>query len=121
MHVHQPVSEDLLDQRSFVGPLSDDARLPFFRVHVHVGPCDVHVAAKDERYSRRAGFRCKRRHRLEKPHLRGEILAAIRHVDRGHCYVRQLHGDNAVLEVEGRMMERRWIGVRRRPDVQCDT
>ena len=48
-----------------------------------VGARDVQVAAEHERPAARLQRRGVGVHRLEKPHLGREILAAVRHVDRG--------------------------------------
>ena len=52
VHVDEAAAEDPLDQRALFRKLSDRARLPLLRMHVHVGPRDVQVAAQDERQSR---------------------------------------------------------------------
>ena len=69
--------------RALFRQLADRARLSLFRMHVAVGARDVHVAAAatsgpPARLQRRGVFV----HRLEKPHLGGEVLAAVRDVDR---------------------------------------
>ena len=65
-------------------------RLPLLRVHVHVGARDVQVAAQDERLARRLKLRREAVERFEEAHLGGEVLAAVRHVDRRDGRLRQI-------------------------------
>ena len=60
-------------------------------------------------------------HRLEELHLGGEVLAAVRHVDRrdGHAAA-DLGGDDPVLVVERGVGKRRPLGRERLADVQGD-
>ena len=82
MHVHEPMADDALEQRTFVGPLADDVRLPLLGMHVHVGAGDIEIAAEDERLSRRFVIRDEQLECVQESHLRFEILAAVRHIDR---------------------------------------
>ena len=120
MYVHEAATQNALDERTFVGALTDDAGLPFLGVHVHVGARDVHVAAHDERLSRGLRVSGELIHRLQESHFRNEVFASIRHVDRRNSHLRQLRGDDAMLEVERWMLERGRVGKRRGPDVQRD-
>ena len=110
MHVDEPVPDDALDERALVGPLTDDARLPFFGMDVHVGSCDVEIAAQHQRPTR--GFVVGREQfeRIEESHLRRKVLAAVRHVDRRDGKCRQLGDDDAVLVVELRVLKNRLGG-----------
>src|SRR5262245_8898774 len=120
MDIDETVAEDLLDSGALIRALTNDAWAPFFRVHVRVCSRNVHVAAHDERRSRRLAFGRKLPHLLEEAHLRDEILAPVRYVNRRNGYVRERHGDDAMLEVEGRMLEGWWIGKRCGADVKRD-
>ena len=53
-----------------------------FGMHVHLGARDVQVAAQDGALPRGLQVRGELLQRLEEPHLRREVLAAVRHVDR---------------------------------------
>ena len=50
--IHQAAAENALDERALLRKLADRPRFPLFRVHVHVGARDVHVAAEHERAAR---------------------------------------------------------------------
>ena len=118
--VHEAAAEDALDDRALLRQLADRAWLSFLRVHVAVRPRDVHVAHQHD-LARRA---LKRRgvgvHRLEELHLAGKILAAVGHVDGRDGQVADVHGDDAVLVVEGGVGKGRPLGRERFADVQGD-
>src|SRR5581483_2736371 len=117
--IDEAARENPLDDRPLFRQLSDRARLPFLGMDVHVGPRDVHVAAHDQVPAGGEGRRVVV-HRLQEPHLGRKVLAAVRHVDRGHGRVAELDDHDPVLVVEGRMDERRLVGRDRLADVQAD-
>src|SRR2546421_12088022 len=51
MHVYEAMTDDLLEKRSFLRPLTDAIRLSLFRVHVHIGSGHIEIAAQDKRPS----------------------------------------------------------------------
>ncbi len=120
MDVDEPVPDDALDDRPLVGTLADDVWLALLRVHVRVGPRHVEVAAEDERPCRRLLLRGEQVERLEELHLGGKVLAAVRHVDRGHGEARQARRHDAMLVVECRMVEVRALGERLLSHVERD-
>jgi len=119
MYIDETMADDSLDERPLLRKLTDGARPTLFRMHVHVSARDIQIAAHDERPG---GFEfCGVGvHRLEKPHLRGKVLPAIRHINRRDRRLRQLRGDDAVLVVELGMVEQRTIGMCRLADVETD-
>src|SRR4029453_13873265 len=49
VHIDEAMAEDLLDERAFIGALTDDSRFSLLRMHVHLRSSDVHVSAHDKR------------------------------------------------------------------------
>ena len=74
---------------ALLGELADRVRLALLRVHVHLGPRHVQVAGQHDGAARRLRLPRVLVHRLEEPHLRGEVLAAVGHVDRRDVQVRE--------------------------------
>ena len=108
-------------QRALLRQLADRARLALLRVDVALGARDVHVAAAARAAPPAACDAGVRVHRLEEPHLGGEVLAAVRHVDRRDGQRRRrVDRDDAVLVVEGGMREGGPLGRERLADVQAD-
>ena len=107
-HVDQAVGDDPFEQFALVRELADRVRLALLRMHVDVGARDVQVAAEDERRCRRRHVRGELLERREEPHLRGKVLAAVRHVHRRDG--RRLRDGSTydpVLVVERRMSKTR--------------
>ena len=85
--VDEPAADDALEQRPLFRQLADRARLPFLR-DARPGRC----ARRSDRRTGRAAVPASLQRarvvveRLEEAHLGGEVLAAVRHVDRrdGH-------------------------------------
>jgi hypothetical protein len=69
-------------------------------VDIAIGPRDVEVAADNERTVRGRELRGEGAHRLEEAHLGGEVLAAVRHVDRCDGQRSEIAGDDAMLVIE---------------------
>jgi len=112
VYVSQAATDDAFNQRPFFRKLSDRARFPFLRMHVHVGPRDVHVAAQHERQTRILKPGSVRVEGFEELHLRRKILAAVGDVDRRDSRLRQAHRDDAVLVIEFRVMKRGPLGMK---------
>jgi len=112
VYVSQAATDDAFNQRPFFRKLSDRARFPFLRMHVHVGPRDVHVAAQHERQTRVLEPGSVRVEGFEELHLRRKILAAVGDVDRRDSRLRQAHRDDAVLVIEFRVMKRGPLGMK---------
>jgi hypothetical protein len=89
-------------------------------VHVHLSARHVQIAADDERRARCRQARGKRIELFQKAHLSRKVLPAVRHIDRRHGHLGQSRHDDAVLVVEGRVLEHRSIGRGRLADVQPD-
>ena len=76
------------NMRALVGTLADDAWLPLLRMQIQIGMRDVQIAADHERLRRGRRLRPLHERLPRKSDLRGEVLAAVRHVDRRHPDVR---------------------------------
>src|SRR5687768_12050231 len=98
--VDQTVADYSFEQRTLLRELPDDARLALLGMHVHVGARDVEVAADDHRRGARLETCGVGLEIAEEPHLRVEVLAAVRHVNRNDGERRQAHLHHAVLVVE---------------------
>ena len=90
-------------------------------VNVAVGACDVQIAADDKRLCRILERARVIVQRFEEAHLRGEVFAAIGHVDRRHGHAGHFSGDDAIFVVEGGMGEERPFGGDRLVDVKADS
>jgi len=121
VHVYQAATEDPLNQCPFFRKLSDRARFPLLRVHVHVGPRDIHVATQDERQAGSLKFGGVRVEGFEEAHLRRKVLPAVRDVDRRDRRLRQSHRDDAVLVIELGVMKRRPLGMKGLAHMKPDT
>src|SRR5215831_5617095 len=75
-------------------------------MNVTLRACDVQITAEQDRPALLLLSRRERVELFEELHLGGEVLAAVRHIDRCHRQLADLDGDNAMLEVEG------WVGKR---------
>jgi len=98
--VDEPVVDRALEELSLIGPDADGARLEFLRMNVLVGDRDVEIAAHDQEL---AGLFARARPALElaeERHLRDEVLAAVRHVDRRPPNAGDVRLDDAALAVE---------------------
>ena len=82
MHVDQATGDQACEQRSFIRSRADLVRLAQFRVDVALFQRDVEIAAQNQQLSVPLRVGHIRIERFEEPHLRVEVLAAIRHVDR---------------------------------------
>ena len=107
-------------QRALLRELSDGLGLALLRVDVDFGARDVQVAAEDELAAARGKRRRVRVQRLEEAHLGGEVLAAVRHVDRRHGQIADVHGGDPVFEIELGVKARGPIGGELAADVEPD-
>src|SRR5712691_2546228 len=122
--VHEAASDEALDDRALLRQLADRARLPFLRMHVAFGARDVHVPHQRELPAGRLKRRRIRIHRLEKLHLRAEVLAAVRDVHRRHGQIAgrggDLYGRDPALVIEAGMRKGRSFRGERLADVEGD-
>ena len=117
----RPCADDPLELLALLRQLADRAWLALLRMHVHVGARDVQVAADHERDARAVqllGANCSSAAR--KRILAGKSLPPFGTYTDATVSLRQLHGHDAVLVVEGRMRERRTLRRDRLADVQAD-
>jgi hypothetical protein len=118
VHVLESASDDPLDQRTFLRQLADRARLPLLWMDVHVGACDVHVSAQDERQTSAVELGRVRVQRFQEPHFRRKVLSPVGHVDRRDRRFGQAHADDPVLVIELRVMKRRTARMKRLANVK---
>src|SRR5690606_33322401 len=97
--VDEAAREEALDQRALLGELADRL-LAQRRVDVDRGAGDVEVAGEDEVLARRLEDAGPGRELAEEAELGGEVLAAVRDVDRGEDERPDLGDDDALLLVE---------------------
>src|SRR5437867_4395705 len=122
--IDQAAAQDPLDHRALFRQLADRAGLALLGMHVSVRPRDVQVAAQHELTPARLKRARVRVHRVEEPHLGGEVLAAVRHVHRRHGHLADAGAhrrrDDPALVIEFRMREQRPFGCDRLADMEAD-
>ena len=62
---------------TYIRALADDIGLPFFRMDIAVGACDIHVSTKHQIKPLRAAVCGIALHGLEKAHFRGKVFPAV--------------------------------------------
>ena len=115
------MTDDSFELRPFLRKLSNRARLPFFRMHIHVGACDVQIAANHECAGFRMSFGNELFQRIEESHLRGEILPTVRDVDGDNADSWQTCQDDPVLVVKRWVFKDRPLGRDMSADMKCHT
>src|SRR5688572_4952577 len=118
--IDEVLAQQFCKQLTLFAPLSHELRVALARMHVDLGARDVHVAAQDELTPLVAKLPRPGDQPLHEINLRGVVLVAVGHVDRGDDELAELRLHDARLHVERGMAENRLFRKRFRIDVERD-